>query len=232
MKKLAVASLVLFVLLAGCSAIGGSDYDTDAYPDGVNTTSVNATVLTAGHDTALDSENFTLTLSVTQGSADNEQTMRVTQRVAADHDRTLTDLELGQGAQTTYMTSDTVYIRTMAGDDESFAVQERNSQTGYVSATGSDLLQQFISQGNYSVEDTTERNGTVYVTLTADEADDDTAAENVESTLVVDEHGVVQSLEHHAEHEDNKLTITLEFSDVGSTTVTEPDWVEEAESQN
>lgn len=239
MKRLSALCLVLVVALAGCTGGGGggtttapgtpTPIDGDA-PPGVTATNVDTDALVAAHLDALDNRSYTMTVEQSGG----ESGFSVTTQAAAGRLPALIDVE-GQGAtQEVYVTTNGSYELRQAGGDRTVRRTQENAST---IPTGERYIRQALADGNVSYTGTVERDGQTLHRVRAGLPDLNRQIEDARVTwfevqLLVDDSGLVHSLSYRLTVErdgtESDLRIGMDVTDVGATTVPEPDWIDDA----
>lgn len=237
-RRTALLALAALALLAGCAgALSAGDSTT--YPDGVTETDVNGTAVAQNHATALDGSSRTLSMTINNSMGEVSQEIHVTQKVGTDRENVWLRMNTTGGAQTLYLTADEQYAKYSIDNQIRYDVRERPpdvSSVAPVSSTGEHVVNATLSAGNFTVAGTDERDGTTTTTLTADAFDADAdvpeGATDLDATVVVDETGVVRSLDYRLTFEQDgrtaTTTVSLDVSAIGSTTVPAPDWRDDA----
>lgn len=241
MKRLSALCLVIVIALAGCTGGGGggattapstpTPIDGDA-PPGVSLDSVDTATLVAAHLDALDNRSYTLTVEQSGG----ENGFSVTTQAAAGRLPALIDVE-GQGAtQQVYVTTNGSYELRQASGDQTVRRTQENAST---IPTGERYVRQVLSDGNLSYTGTVERDGRTLHRVRAGLPDmnrqiEDGRATWFEAELLVDDSGLVHSLSYRLTVErdgtESDLRIEMDVTDIGTTSVPEPDWITDASS--
>lgn len=250
-SRLAPLLIAALLLLAGCAGtlpgtddVGGGA-DADAYPPGVTDSTVNATALTDAHRSALNGSSLTVSVSIDQQIGNRSQSVSAVQRVGPDHEAILSTVDMETGSRAIYLTEDTQYVRVTFNNQSRYDVRPRSRTTPgqlMISPTATDLVNWTLTSGNFTVAGTEERDGTTLTTLTASSLTANATRPTqgtlagFNATAVVDERGVVRSLSYSVELEREGRTyvssVSLNVTDVGSTDVAEPDWLEEAKNRS
>lgn len=237
------------VALAGCSGAlsstgaDGQSEDDLTYPDGVSENGTNVSALADGHAEALNGSSFSLTIASTQNSSMGNQSSEVTAAVSADRETVRANVTGGGQQSTLYLTESQRYTRMTTGDDTVYDVSERKSsgmQLVPSSYSGAAYVEQFAAQtgANFTPTGIREVDGTPVVVLRADGGNisEQTPITSYDATILVDEDGVIHSLDVTAEAEQDGETSTVSFSlnvtDVDDTTIEEPSWLDEARNSS
>lgn len=245
MKRI-VASVLVAALLALAGCVGslpgtGPTLDDVEYPNGVSDGGVNATALVDAHEAGLENRSFTLEMTLTGASENESQSYAVRNAVSADRSRMLAHTNTSTGTTDVYFTADRVYQRSVLDGRTSYDVRERTSRAPQAAPgplTGVRFLRQYLSTANFTPTGVTVDDGTTLIVLTADTAslvnNSMTNVTRFDARVLVDERGVVHraTLDYAAVSADGETisgSTTLRVTDIGETTVTEPDWLDEAE---
>lgn len=252
-----VVALVLAVALAGCSGLTGGDGTpsaTDAGPNGgPDGGAVDTDAILSAHTDALDSAgSYTTNATIAiNGSGPVAGTQSVDYLVDTENDQAMLRQTFQGATVVQYTAGDTTYLRQSQGGNATYRVASEPYGDGFQALTpvntsqAANLAGLGSVLGNVTYEQT--GSGTVDgVAVTQYEASGSDAINlgnnpgNVtgfESTLAVaDDSGVVQSLtlsisiEQQGQTQEQDIEVTT--SAVGSTTVPEPDWLDEAREQN
>ncbi|WP_134671090.1 DUF7537 family lipoprotein [Halorussus marinus] len=242
------------VVLAGCSGAlpGGADEPTTAdaaaemnYPDAVSENGTNVSALAAGHAEALNGTGFSLSLATAQNGSSGEQSAELDAAVGPDRERVRANVS-GAGQRTEiYATAEKRYQRLSAGNETAYRVTNRTSQASQVvpsSLSGAVYLEQYAAatNANLTPDGVREIDGTTVVVLRADGANvsvpGGTNVTAYDATALVDERGIVHSFEVSVDtaQADSAatLSVSMNVSDVGETTVAEPSWLDEAKNSS
>ncbi|MFB6123085.1 MAG: hypothetical protein ABEJ78_06475 [Haloferacaceae archaeon] len=249
MRTLVPLAVAALLLLAGCgggaapsTATPAPTAETPSAPGpadvaGVNDTAVDASALVEGHRAALT--NRSLTLDVV--AVDNDTRTTLTERVESGGRPLLVRSASGNRSRTTYVANGTTYERLTRGNESSYRSANRTGASAYpASYTGSRIVWQYMSTATYRPNGTTVENGTGLLALSATAADlneSALAAANVtvdtfRSTAYVDDAGVVRKFTYRVEGTRDGVpfsqTLRVRVTDVGSTDVPRPDWLDRA----
>lgn len=246
-SRLLPFALAALLLCAGCaSTLPGTDSER-AYPAGVADSGVDASTVTENHRAALNDTSFTLSLAMEQSLGNRSADVSSTYRVGADRENVSVRMDTPFARRWVYLTGDTQYGRIEAGNRTQYDVRERTGDVDRSilnSSAGASLVNETLALGNYSVAGTETRDGTTYTTLNATGLADETerpdlvaVAANVssfDSTVVIDGDGVVRSVSYTMvltrDEQSVTTALSMNVTDVGSTTATAPDWIDEAEA--
>lgn len=247
-----VLAVVLVIGLAGCSGLSpfGSG---SAYPDGYNESEITDPETAAEqHNQALSEyDSYTQKMNITSSNQGVEMNMSVqvdesNKQASADtklnkEDEEVMRLEMYQDGNTTYEKTETPLFGTVYNTtDESFSTFLGNETNNTDKA-------ELFSNANFEEGGTVTRNDETLYRYNATEVDDpeefinlseSSEADSVESfnaTLLVDEEGIMRSLTIDMTTttlgETQEISAEIRITDLDSTTVEEPDWLEEAESE-
>ena len=253
-RLLTVALVGLFVASAGCAQIpgmGGGDggdggsSDIAAYTESGD--ELDGETVSSDHAAALE-ETDSFTYEVTFEAADGESSLSIDAHVEADteSDEAYSVQEsnfLGNQTAYKYTSGNATYEKTVREGDEENA-QYTTSEDGAVEPvnTTPSFQASLVDGLEWSQEGTEELNGvgvTRYestgvanVTALVGAGTDAGNVTNVSATMLVDADGVVRryDLTYTVVEADSETTVTyeVETTDVGSTSVEEPDWLDEA----
>jgi hypothetical protein len=225
-----------------------------AYPAGATPSGIeNVTTLLDAHGAALSGSSVTLsgTKGFSAGGSQNSASAGIEYTIEheADSNETLTRIVGGDSGDTftSYLTDGTAAYRVngSAGVEygaASTAVDAPYADTAPDSFTGRALLRTILGSGEYNATDVVDRNGTELVRYdletvvsTPDAKLNIGSDTEVEGTVFVDSDGVIHEATFSATSgSDEGFSFGYEasatFSEIGSTTVEEPDWLGEVYS--
>lgn len=245
-NALLLIAVCCLVALAGCSGAlsgetGEPTEDDVTYPDGVSENGTDLSALADGHAEALNGSSFTLALDMTQNGSTGEQSIGMDTAVSADRDRVRANASM-QGQRTSmYLTEDRQYARVTVDNQTMYDASDRTSEGMQMvpgSYSGATYVEQFgeSANANFTPTEVREVDGTTLVELRAD-GSNVSVPEGAEilaydATILVDERGVIHSLdvsvESERDGETTNVSLSMEVSDVNETTVDEPSWLDEA----
>lgn len=250
-------SLVLLLVLSGCAGLfsGGTSTETGGanpqngagftYPAGFDENGVtDSQSAIRGHTQGiLDYESFTFTYRATVETPNRTVKVKVTQTVDTTERRALWVTSVGPRERTQYYANGTVYVRTeVPGSNTSYFSRQRPLQLERVS--GKRFVAPIISNASYGEATTVEADGEQLVQYESSaltttrglfgENVSRTDVSEFSATLRVGSDGVVRGAEYEATVDrptgERSLTVVTEVSNVNSTTVERPGWVDKAES--
>lgn len=227
--------LALLVVLAGCTG-GGAPYEGAPSAEQVE----------QSHEEALrDAGSYTYNQTVTVNASIVEVTSNTTAAVELDPEAYLLQSQTGEGRFAVYAPADDrPYVRSQFGDTITYERGENESvpnASRFVTPPVSDLSSSF----DFTANGTTEVDGTTTYVYEANlstlnesavgpvgESLAEAEATNATVTVYVRSDGLVKRLDYEFVVEGfgspARLSLTLTYEDVGSTTVDEPSWLEEA----
>jgi hypothetical protein len=239
MRPTAVAVCVL-VVLSGCGGLTGGG----AFPSGTNETHVNETELVLGHQSALENRSYTVVSRV------NVSLERSPENVALSPRQSRTEVRIGaggtpyhaietQGNSTSelFITNGTVYRRVETPDDVAYRVFEPGARGPTNETLGAPNGLELLAappDPNYTF---VRREGgllseTVYVFRAESTGfpgeSGDGSETNFTATLRVTGDGAIRSYEESIALGEGSMNRTFRVTDVGSTAVPEPEWLEAA----
>ena len=225
-RALAVCALVV---LAGCNgALGpfsGTGDGRPPLPPGVTEDGVNATRLLDAHETALDAQSFTVETHATIGSGETNQHARVGANDTAALRST--------SAATTVVVDGRRYER-IEGPRVEHTVTDWSGEAGsvheaYVAPTAlrSALGPRGRVTGALVLNGTVERDSRTLWRLSV-EPRGVTDGDAPSGTVLVTPAGRIVTAERTFVAGDTRVSVSTTFSAVGNTTVTTPDWVDDA----
>lgn len=269
MRALSVVAVALLLVVAGCGSPGGSGTPTGtadsptasptataagngtgaaAIPGVTDGALTDPAALADAHEAALLNDSFETRLVAnatervpTSGNTTSVVNTSTLQQVVAEADGQPYQYRLRNrvlGTQFDVWANESVEVTRAMQGGTVFRYQFGEPQSASL-VTGSDMLRSYLSLGNYSVTNTTTRDGTTLVTLSADElAVEETDglfvrnSENVSnysSTVVVDGEGRVRSLDVRAaytvEGRAGTIDVSYRIVRVGGVQTQRPDWV-------
>jgi len=252
-------AVALLLLLSGCSS-GVPVNDTSSptvtrtttdvtdgfnYPRGINESGVNASLVAKNHEEALSRTNFTLRSS-TEANTSNGQRAG---RLVLTADTGLAPVHLKHTVKhenkttNTYATEETVYVRTGTGQEAAYSMYERSDSPISVfpeSYAATWFVRTHLRSAEFTPKRVVNRSGVPAVVLSASLADvNERDGKNVTSfnaTVIVDRHGIVRLMSVTTTLVEGGETVTYSeqfvVTDLNSTTVAEPDWVDTARARN
>lgn len=218
------------------------------YPDGFDSNGVtNQSVATRGHrEQLLASSGFTVTYDATVTATQNTTNVSYTQEVETGSEEVHWRMNVSSGDQSgsrsQYYANDTVYSRARTVDGDAPSYSNRSKQYELGTFTGRDFVRPGLADVSYGSSEVTTHGGVpavVYsdasVESTAGLFGEKTDPANVSefsSTLVVGDEGIVRKLQYSAtvtnDGTDRTVEVTVTVGEVGSTTVSRPEWVSQA----
>lgn len=252
-RLLAVALVGLLVASAGCAQIpgmggdGGDDGSSDIDPYTESGDELDGETVSTDHVAAIEDAG-SYTYDVTFEAADGESSLSIDAHIEADmeSDEAYSVQESNFfGNQTTYKytSGNVTYERSVSEGDEENAQYKTSDDSRVEPVNTTPSFEPTLVDGvEWSQEGTEERDGvgvTRYestgvanVTALVGAGTDAENVTNVSATMLVDADGVVRQydLTYTVEEGDSETTVTYEVSTsaVGSTSVEEPDWLDEA----
>ncbi len=233
------------------SATAATAIDDFDYPRGIDESGVNASLVAEGHEKALSRTNFTLRSSTEVDTPDRRRAGRLVLTAETGLAPVLVEhtLEHGSGTEhanettNTYATEETVYRQTGIGREPAYSVSERSRSPSDVfpeSYAGTWFVRSHLSSAEFTPERVTNRSGVPVVVLTASLSDvnerDGRNVTSFDATATVDRRGVVRSMSVDTTFVEEGETVTYSerfaVTDVGSTTVAEPSWVDTARARD
>lgn len=208
------------------------------YPPGVTPETVDLEALADAHDRRLADESYSLEARMTAEVADDERTETVAERRDPDSQRRFRREISESGEIDRYATADAEYERrddTVEPRYETTPVETFDDER-YRMANASKLFEFEPAVGNYTVEEGTVEDGRSMVRLRATEparTAEGIEVHSLESTMAVDERGIVREYRLRVTATNRRgVNVTyrseFELTDVGSTVVKEPSWLETA----
>lgn len=220
----------------------------EAYGVGVNYSAggdLDASAVVRAHLTALDGTDSLTASSVSRTETETHSTVTSTY-LERDGDRSLFRTE-GAGPNVSVFHGEGVSVmKTVSDGEEHYAIlggaNDSAEQTDADTDPESVVVLKLVKLQLLPYEEvgTVTRNGTTLTKYEAtgpgyyasDEAADDVSVESYDSTVLVGEGGLVRLFHYEVvvEHSEETVTkkVTVRYEDVGTTTVTKPEWVENA----
>ncbi|MFC7068353.1 DUF7537 family lipoprotein [Halobaculum lipolyticum] len=232
------AGVALLVVLAGCTGGGGAPYEEPPSAEQVE----------AGHEEALrDAGSYTYTQSVRVNGSFVDVTSNTTAAVELDPETYRWRQETGDGSLEIYAPADDrPYVRTQAGSTIRYERADNDSvpnASAVATVPLSDLSEGFDFTANGTAQVDGERTYLYEANLSTlnesavgpiGEAFADADATEATVDVYVRSDGLVKRVDWtfvvEGFGEPTRLSLTLAYEDVGSTTVEEPSWLEEAQS--
>jgi hypothetical protein len=254
-RPVLAVGLAFMMVLSGCSFLGGgtptpsptaSPTQTpvpETTPPAIEGDNVNETALLFNHLRASQSRTYTLVYNISGPNVENE-TFR--QETDAGQVPMYTELELPASGSATYYVNSTGFVTNRDIGVISFTRSEVENGTfitafltnGVSVTPGDRRLATFIIPFEYSPAGTRTVDGEE---LTVVEATSTNAfqsrpgvtilpenrqnATSVEATVAFDDSGVIRRVQHRYEFPDGTFRLDIRVTDVGSTTVEEPEWL-------
>lgn len=252
-NALFVLAVGALVVLAGCSGpLGAGESSTDGpttqdvtYPDAVSENGTNVSALADAHAEALNGSGFTLSLGMAQNTSMGNQTAELSAAVGPDRENVSANVSAAGQRTDIYLTESQRFQRQTANGETTYRVTDRSSEQLQLvpsAYSGAAYLEQYAGQpgANFTPDGVREVDGQTLIVLRADGSNVSSPGEaNVtgyDATMLVDEDGLVHSFEVDLSTEQRNVTADVELSmnvtDVGETTVEEPDWLDEARNQS
>lgn len=245
-KPIAVLAVGVLVLLAGCSAVpfaGGSGEE-------IPSDEQSAEEFKQAHASALEEQgSFTTTVEVTQSQGDKSQTNTYMYEVDTASNQALSTVETPASAIQLYTAGDTTFVQQSAGNQTAYQMDSApyDAAVQPVTTEEATLSNAVLPIGNVTYQETGTKmyNGVEVTVYEANEEEakkalggsdeSKTTVESFESEIYVDENGIVRyqtvSYKMSANGKTLEASLELEITDVGSTTVEEPDWIDTAKEQ-
>ncbi|QZP37840.1 DUF7537 family lipoprotein [Halobaculum magnesiiphilum] len=231
------AGVALLVVLAGCTG-GGAPYDGPPSAEDVED----------GHEEAIrDAGSYTYNQTVSVNGSVIDVTSNTTAAVELDPETYVWEQETGDGSLSVYAPADDrPYVRTRAGNTIRYDRPE-NESVPNVSGFTTPPVAELAGAFDFSANGTAQVDGTrTYVyeanvsTLNESavghvgEALADAEATDATVEVYVRSDGLVKRVDWQVVveglGEPTRLSVTITYENVGSTTVEEPSWLEEAKS--
>lgn len=217
------------------------------YPDGYSETGITDSQDAAGAHTdgALSHDSFTVSYRAAVQTPDRSVQVNFTQQVNTVERRAhLVSAVTGRTNIAQYYANDTVYVRSESPSTNQTSYTSRQQPLNLEQVTGTQFVAPAVANASYGEAAVVERDGETLVRYESQELTNATgllgsgiSTENVTSfsaTLLVDEDGVVRRVEYRATVDrpggERTLEVVVEVSELDSTTVQRPDWVDRAAS--
>lgn len=240
-----VASLVVVVLLAGCSGfLGGSPSNPDEFDhaDGFSADGItDGQQAVESYEEAVRGQgNYTGTYRYNITAGENESAVELDYRVDFDdergYQRFYAESDGSAGAREIYYADDQQYYQTTI-DGEVYRSGVENQSFPAEDLTAVRAIEPLLTNASDYETSVDERDGTPVVVYeandignashlyTAEEADD---VSDFRAQFAVDSEGIVHTAEYELSYtvdgEERSLVLTFELSELGETTVEQPDW--------
>ncbi|UPM41784.1 DUF7537 family lipoprotein [Halocatena salina] len=248
-----VLAVVLVIGLAGCSGLSPFGSGT-AYPDGYNESGITDPETAANqHSNALSEyDSYTQTMNIT--NPNRQVTMNLTVRVDEANKQSGADIKANREGQEVmrmemYQKNNTTYEKTqMPLLGTVYNTTEQSFSSFKANQTNTTDTEKWFSNVSFEEADTVTRNDETLYKYNATGVDNakaftnvsgSTTIDSVESfnaTLLVDKEGILRSFSFDITAtsfgETQEMSAEIRTTDIGSTTVNEPEWIEEAKSQS
>lgn len=256
-RTLAVVALGLVVVTAGCGGGSQTEAPSATpthrdqpsptgtaadvpYPPGVTDQGVaDPEALLAAHRSGLSGESLRVAIQYVVTTNGSGQRANFTGRVDPSTDRALLHVDLAGGTADYYAEGNETYVRQVVGTETRYRA---GVDAPGLTATrlGSDrFVEAALGTANFTPSGTVTRDGTRLVRLEVTAVDREfggsgrNATRTVDGSLLVDEEGVVRHVTVRAAVETDaggsyEYRVEVHITDVGSTDVDPPDWIDEA----
>lgn len=236
-KKL-IGAGVVFLLLVGSGAAfyltGGIQTDDSAgfaYPDGADTEDIDMGVLGETHNSTLDETTFVYNFERVQERPEPTRTIRITNGYGENgvHARQNRN---GRVYESYFSTDDNrVYEKNVIDGEVTYS--SRQAERDQINrATGVKFLQAEFGQFETAFVNTTTLDETEVATyrfVAANDSSDVNSSLNVSGTVVVSENGYVKDAQLRLKSSgDTVQSQQFSITNVGTQTVSEPEWLDEA----
>ena len=254
----ATVALTALLLLAGCTGgtpLGGSgSADGHAvslasvqYPAGVTNESVDAKTVSQGHEAALANRSLTFHLQLNQTVGGNSRSGIIVEKTTGDGSPMWTRARMPGASgipveRVVYQRGDKRFERTTVNGNTSYRVTTRPPSFGIgaPSPSGSRLVNQTLSIAQFTPTRAESVNGTTLVVLTASKSDvSDAVNGNVsrfDASMTIDQEGVVHSFQYNVTMNQGgqrmSVSESARLTNIGSTTVPRPNWLDEANASS
>lgn len=254
-----VAGVVFLLIIAGCSAPtapGPDDSTFESLPQsGLNATEIadaHITGLSAAESYIIQTEQRTVTettnVSVIQQTestrridlrANQELLVATTTQQQEAQSQSQSQRRSVQSTDQYYNNNGTIYVNQTQSNQSQYAIQQGQQATVNTTAQRS-LIERLINTIEYRRVEQTQRGDTAVVQYELQSVTDvqnltqtsTATVENANSTLVIDENGVIRELRLNAQFRTDRRTLRIRFAtnytQLGETTVSEPNWTDDA----
>lgn len=234
-----IAILALLVVTAGCVAAPGAG---DPSGSALDDTTPDAASVAAAHERALDAAGSYTYEAEASATVDGESAGSSSLSAAVDRpaDRTLVETGSVLGPVVTYVENGTAYQR-IGAEEPQYRTLEIDATAGEVVSTDvAPVVRNHTFEANGSTTVAGEQVSTYEAHATGSNATLQTdlgegvTVESVEVTLAVRDDGLIvrqhitAAISFAGDERDGTFTRTVTYSDVGTTDVTTPDWIEDA----
>lgn len=196
------------------------------------------------HASALDGKAVTVDVDFRLTVDGDGQNASLRGKVTPDDDQGWMRVTTTDGTGTYYTEGGTTYEKVVVDDSTSYGTTDQVSAIPETPRFGADArLRDALWNANWTFDQVVQRDGerllrfeATRVTLPSQvDVDRENASTSTDGVLLVDEDGVVRHVEINASVETDEQTVeyglSVSFSDVGSTTIQRPDWVDRAEEE-
>lgn len=239
-KRISIVLAVAAIMItAGCTGLIPSG-DDDAL-NGFNEDGMNTSAAMASHQSALtDAETWSTSIRNAQESDTYVDNSTEATRVNHNTSTVIRDIQFGPSrGLTSYVTESERFSEVRSSNTSFYEYVESGYDIN--ESTVSSRLSFYIDNLNYTLE--SDRADTLRYqadertqdSIFNERGPDNASVEDISSTLVVNEQGYISEFEFigttvSENRTDVELRLSIQFSDVGATTVSEPVWVSEAQN--
>jgi len=253
-KGIAPTVLVVLVVLSGCSGVVNTTPTDEqpsptktlslgavTYPDGVTESSVDGDVVASNHKEYLSDKNLTLREEINVSTGGSMKKATLHEKVGANQNPVWFQTEKPNKTETAYVQNWTKYVRNSTGNNTTYRVESHvpSSMILPPSYSGSRDLNRTFKMAEFEPVGAYSKGGQKRIVLetTSDNhyAKDGSEITEFNATIEIDQRGFVHSLSTRIVFSRNNQTVeqqsVMTITDINSTTVPTPSWLEEAKTQ-
>lgn len=219
-----------------------------SYPEGASVDGLTPkTIKRTHHDGLKEAGNYSIHFESSSVGPNSTSTVSMEGEVSLRQDivnyTAHSDLHHQNSTYDVYNREGTGFERSRGGEKISYSRTPRNTSAQYVTTlTSTHIVGGLITRYNFTATETETEDGTVLINYQSTGINNSAVGtgifgtaeftNNSSANLTIDEFGIVRTVSARASTESGyKLTVSMNVSDIGETTVTKPAWIGTAESK-